>query len=343
MAIPPLPPGSQPLSGSTTVDLPGNSLTQWATHMQDVASHMRLPPEVAVSCPQSDIVGVLNRLEGLTRVRYCRHCFGVGQRCQCSAIPHQAPGPTLALCTPPTVSYTAMVSSTETTASTPAAGVTHLSYLPPGMPALEAMDTLPAPTTENLLATAGVSRGCRTQTQPQIPAAPGLCQTRPITPQQQAPTPGRQEATQAMPYRQQVYPPRCTAPKLSATPSASQGREELAKEDEGARGRSSSQGPQDRQWRNRSSTRGSRKCWWGIPSSGLMDEMSNYVASGWKRDLTYIIGCCWVAQVGSLDRDKWHMAIHKFLAIMVKRKASEWTDIKELMPLQFMPYVAKLF
>ena len=33
-----------------------------------------------------------------------------------------------------------------------------------------------------------------------------------------------------------------------------------------------------------------------------MDEMSNYVASGWKRDLTYIIGCCWAAQVGSLDR-----------------------------------------
>ena len=28
---------------------------------------------------------------------------------------------------------------------------------------------------------------------------------------------------------------------------------------------------------------------------------------------------------------------------MAKWKASEWTDIKELMPLQFMPYVAKLF
>ena len=74
-----------------------------------------------------------------------------------------------------------------------------------------------------------------------------------------------------------------------------------------------------------------------------MDEMSNYVASGWKRDLTYIIGCCWAAQVGSLDQDEWHVAIHKFLGVMAKWKASEWTDIKELMPLQFMPYVAKLF
>ena len=166
MAIPPPPLGSQPLSGSTTVDLLGNNLTQWASHMQHVTSHMRLPPEAAASCPQSDIIGVLDRLEGLTRVRYCRSCFGVGQRCQCSAIPRQAPGPTLALWTPPTVSYAAMVSSTETTASTSAAGVTHPSYLPPGMPPLKAMDTLPAPTTENLLATAGVGRGSRTRAEP---------------------------------------------------------------------------------------------------------------------------------------------------------------------------------
>ena len=60
MAIPPPPPGSQPLSGSTTVNLLGNNLTQWASHMQDIASHMRLPPEAAASCPQSGIVGVLD-------------------------------------------------------------------------------------------------------------------------------------------------------------------------------------------------------------------------------------------------------------------------------------------
>ena len=74
-----------------------------------------------------------------------------------------------------------------------------------------------------------------------------------------------------------------------------------------------------------------------------MDEMSNYVASGWKRDLMYIISCCWVAQVGSLDSKEWEVAIRKFLAVMVNRKAIEWTDIKELTPLQFMPYVANLF
>ena len=75
MAVPPPALGSQPLAGSMMVDLLGNSLTQWATHVQDVASGMILPPEAAVNCPQADIVGVLNQLEGLTLVRYCRFCF----------------------------------------------------------------------------------------------------------------------------------------------------------------------------------------------------------------------------------------------------------------------------
>ena len=178
-------------------------------------------------------------------MRYCRHCFGVDQKCQCSAIPHQAPGLTLALWTAPAVSYMAMASSTETMASNSAAGVTHPSYRPPGLPPLEAMDTLPAPTSENLLLTADVGRGGRTQTQPWIPTAPGLCQMRCRMPQLQVPTPGRQEATPVTPYWQQVYPPRTTVPKPSTTPSTTQGCEGPVSEDEGARSRSSSQGSQD--------------------------------------------------------------------------------------------------
>ena len=207
MAVPPPPPGSQPLAGSTTVDLLGNSLTQWATHVQDVASGMILPPEAAVNCPQADIVGVLIQLEGLTRVRYCQHCFRVGQKCRCSAVPHQAPSQASALWIPPMMSYAAMASSTKTTASSSVAGVTPPSYPPPGMPPLEAMDMLLAPTSENLLATAGVGRGGRVWSQPRTPTTPGICQMRPTVPQQQVPTPGRQEMNQVAPYRQQVYPP----------------------------------------------------------------------------------------------------------------------------------------
>ena len=166
MAIPPPPPGSQPLAGSTAVDLMGNNLTQWASDVQEVTSYMQWPPEAAVRCPLTDIIGVLNRLDGLTRVRYCRSCFGIGPGCQCSAVPCQAPGLTAALWTPPTLSYSAMVSSTKTTASTSTAGVTPPSHLSPRAPAIEPMDMLPPLTMENLLATAGVSRGRKPQTPP---------------------------------------------------------------------------------------------------------------------------------------------------------------------------------
>ena len=250
MVIPPLPPGSQPLAGSTVADLLGNNLTQWALDVQEVTSYMRWPPEAAVRCPLMDIIGVLNRLEGLTRVPYCRSCFGIGPGCQCSMVPRQAPDLMAALWTPPTLSYSAMVSSTETTASTSAAGVTPLSHLPLRGLAIEPMDTLPSPTMENLLATAGISRGHKPRVLLPVPAAPGLCQTRPKTPQQQAPTPGRQAETQATPYQQQVFPPKCPAPKQSTTPSTSQDHGDPAGEAGGARGRSSSRGPQDGQRRS---------------------------------------------------------------------------------------------
>ena len=174
MAIPPLPPGSQPLARSTVVDLMGNNLTQWASDVQEVTSYMWWPPEVAVRCPLVDMIGVLDRLEGLARVRYCRSCFGVSPGCQCSAVPRQVSGLMAALWAPPTLSYSAMVFSTGTTASTSMAGVTPPSHLPPRDPAVELMDTLLPLTTENLLATAGVGQGRKTQTPPRIPTAPSL-------------------------------------------------------------------------------------------------------------------------------------------------------------------------
>ena len=246
MAIPPPPPGSQPLARYTTVDLMGNNLTQWASDMQEVTSYMRWPPEAAVRCPLVDMIGVLNQLEGLARVRYCQSCFGVGSGCQCSTAPRQVSGPMAALWAPPTLSYVAMVSSTETTASTSMAGATSSSHLLPRDPSTEPMDTSSPLTTKNLLATAGVSWGHKPRVPPNVPTAPGLHQMRPQMPQQQAPTPGGQEVMQAMPYQQQVFPPKCPAPQLSATPSTSQDQGGPAEEAGGTRGRSSSWGPQER-------------------------------------------------------------------------------------------------
>ena len=178
MAMPPPAPGMPSMVGLTTVNLPGSSLTQWASHVQDVASGMRMPPWVAVNCPQEDIVGVLNQLERLTMVKYCHLCFGVGKKCRCTNVPCQTPSQGSALWMPPTMSYTTMASSTETTASSSVGGVPPLRYPPPGLtPGDPApMDTLLAPTSENLLATAGVGRGSRGLRQPRTPTAPGLHQ-----------------------------------------------------------------------------------------------------------------------------------------------------------------------
>ena len=246
--MPPPAPGTQPLAGLTMVDLLGSSLTQWATHVQDVASGMRMPPEVAANCPQQDIVGVLNRLERMTLVNYCHFCFRVGKKCGCSSVPRQTPGQASALWTPPMMSYMAMASSTEITASSSVGRAPPPRYPPPGLPPLEPspMDMLPAPTSENLLATAGVGKGSRSLRQPRTPTAPGPHQTRPTASPQWMPTPGRQDASQATPYQQQVYPPqhttgvRMATTQVSTVPSTSQGHGEMARGSEGARGRSSS-------------------------------------------------------------------------------------------------------
>ena len=211
----PPPPGSQPLPGAPLVDLMGQNLAQWADHVQEVASHMRSPPLGATECPTSDIVGMLNRLEGMTRVPYCRHCFGVRQWCRCSVTPHQAPGPTMALWTPPIMSCVAMASSTETTASDSTIGVMPLT---PGLPPLEPMDTSSYPTTEELLRMAGVGRGARGRTPLWTPTVPSPRQPGPRMPHPQVPTPGRQEATALTPYQHQVFPPPAPAPGRTSPP-----------------------------------------------------------------------------------------------------------------------------
>ena len=175
MAMPPPAPGMLSLAGLTMVDLLGASLTQWASHVQDVASGMRMPLEVAVNCPQEDIVGVLSQLERLTLVKYCRLCFGVSKKCRCTNVPCQTPSQASALWMPLTMSYATMASSNKTMASSSVGGVPPPRYPPPGLPPVDAalMDMLSTPSTENLLDTAGVGRGLR---QPWTPTAPGLHQ-----------------------------------------------------------------------------------------------------------------------------------------------------------------------
>ena len=148
---------------------------------------------------------------------------------------------------PPVASNVAMSSTTETTASTSAVGVTPSSHQTSRLPPLEPMDTMPPLTKENLLLTAGVGRGIGGWTPPRTPTTPGPHQTGLKMPRLQVPTPGRQEATSSTTYQQQVFSPQTAAPRQGATPSAAQshGYERPACKETGARGKSSSQGSRD--------------------------------------------------------------------------------------------------
>ena len=298
MALPTPPPGAASLVGLTALDLPGSSLTQWAACIQDMATGLRLPP--------ADIVGVLNKIEDMTLIKYCRFCLRVGKKCRCSNVPRQSPSSGSTLWTPPMMSYPAMASFTETTASSsvggvppqrhpaiglspadsavmsyatmasipeaaassPAGGVPPQRCPPPGLPPTQQilMDTLPALSTENLLAAASVGRGKKSPaTGPRVPTTPGPRQAPPRSTSPRMPAPGRQEVGPAIPYRQQVHLPQyssgvwMTTPKMGTTPSTSQGQEKTTRGEEGGRGRSSARWPRGHTRDDRSSIQGSVK------------------------------------------------------------------------------------
>ena len=71
-----------------------------------------------------------------------------------------------------------------------------------------------------------------------------------------------------------------------------------------------------------------------------MDDLDNYVPSGWKRDLLHIVGCHYAHQIGPLTGTKWEKDSQAFLEAMKLCKEKEWLDIKELEPLNYMSYVA---
>ena len=246
-------------------------------------------------------MGVLNKIEDMTPIKYCRFCLRVGKKCRCSNVPWKSPSSGSTLWTPPMMSYPAMASFTETTAISSVGGVPPQRHPPIGLspadsavmsyatmasipeaaasspvggvppprcppsrlppPQQSPMDTLPALSTENLLAAAGYGRGKRSPTTgPRIPTTPGPRPAPPTSTSPWMPTPGSQEAGPATPYRQQVHPPQyssgvwTTTPKTGTTPSTSQDQEEPARGEEGGRGRSSTRWPRGHMRDDRSST-----------------------------------------------------------------------------------------
>ena len=352
-AIPPPPPEFKILDGLTGVNLHEANLTQWASHVQDVASGMRNPPKAATDCPIEDIMGILHKLEKMTNIAFCQFCFILGGYCRCHPEVPQAPTP---LWNPLGYSYAAMAAVTTTSASTSMVGVPTVADPPPGYSALPMDMTLP-PKATNLLSGVGVGRGKALQTMLATARPPGPHQVRLQSAIQQQAASARQEVTQATSYKQQVLPPQVPRPAAGARPrtaavttQASTTTSTASGIKAGARGRarerSSPRGSRDQSTRGRrprSSTRGSRKWRQGIISQNPMDDLKNYVPSGWKRDLLHIVGCHYAHQIGPLTNEKWEKDSQVFLQAMKLHKEKEWLAIKELEPLNYMTYMAAVF
>ena len=316
-AIPPPPPEATPLDGLAGVNLHEANLTQWASYIQDVALGMRKPPQAAIDCPIEDIVGILHKLEKMTNITFCWFCFILGSYCRCHPKVPQAPTP---LWNPPGYSYATMAAIPITSASTSMVGVPTVADPPPDYPALPPlMDMTLPPKATNPLAGVGVGRGKAIQTMLATVKPLGPHQVQPQSAIQQQAASARQEVTQATPYKQQVllpqvpWPAAGVRPRTAATTTQASTTTSTASGIEaGARGRSreraSPRGSRDQSTcgrRPRSSTRGSRKWRQGIVSQNPMDDLDNYVPSGWKMDLLHIVGCHYAHQIGPLTNEKW--------------------------------------
>ena len=73
-----------------------------------------------------------------------------------------------------------------------------------------------------------------------------------------------------------------------------------------------------------------------------MEDLMDFVPSGWKRDLIHMVECFYASQIASFNTQQWHNDQDQFIQAMEERKG-EWLDIKELVPLRYMRYVAKCF
>ena len=74
-----------------------------------------------------------------------------------------------------------------------------------------------------------------------------------------------------------------------------------------------------------------------------MDDLMDFIPSGWKRDLIHMVGCFYNSQIAPLNSRRWHSDQDKFIQAMEECKDHEWLDIKEQAPLRYMHYVAKCF
>ena len=86
LVIPPPPLGRQIIQGDFPSDLLEINLSGWVSLVQDVAAGLQaLPPELSSSL-EPEAMTLLQRLEAVTQVGFCRLCYQLGTNCSCSGV-----------------------------------------------------------------------------------------------------------------------------------------------------------------------------------------------------------------------------------------------------------------
>ena len=216
LVIPPPPPGRAAPQGRFPTDLMEINLSDWVFLVQDVAAGLQALPTRLSNCLDPEVVTLLQRLEAVTKVRFCHLCYYLDTNCRCAGVPLSTPLTSWSQITEWTSGYRTAPSSGVTTLSTSLEGMSRLVPPPPG---ISIWDTFPweTPTPQQLVTTPSyrtpVGRGewlkaalSMRALVPQVPqVAPAICQL-PLLPWGQS----------ATPYQQLVQPPiRTLGPRVS--------------------------------------------------------------------------------------------------------------------------------
>ena len=132
---------SLPHLGGFPTDLVEINLSDWASLVQDVAAGLQALPPGLSNCLDPDVRTLLQWLEAVTQVRFCRLCYHPDTNCRCTGVPPSTPLTSWSQITERTLGYgTTTSSGGVTTLSTSWGGMSGLVPPPPG---ISIWDTFP--------------------------------------------------------------------------------------------------------------------------------------------------------------------------------------------------------
>ena len=117
------------------------NLSDWASLVQDVAASLQALPPGLSNCLDPEVLNLLQGLEVVIQVKFCRLCYYPETNCRCPGVPPSAPPTSWGQITERTPVYGATASSSGV--ATPSTSLGGMSGLVPPPPGISIWDTSP--------------------------------------------------------------------------------------------------------------------------------------------------------------------------------------------------------